>query len=153
MKKCLLIAITTLSSLISFSQDVLDKMPEELSQKLKDARYCGEAVIKSYDTVLVGATWMLDKINYFRLDINSNQFSTILPTGRKGIWPKVGDTCLVIVDKKCDSFKCPVSSFAKITHDKYVFWNPYTADGSTFEMDKSSFMPFYKKINWQFAKQ
>jgi len=144
MKKIYLILLS-FSFFASFGQNADNKIPDNLSKEIRDARFCGEVVVKSFDTVKVGSTWVLDKINYIRLDINTIQSSKLQTN--KNMYPQVGDTCLVIVDKNCVENQCPVSSFAKIKSDKYIF----STQGSSYEINKKDFWDLYKKSNWQFA--
>lgn len=144
MKKIFLLLLS-FSFFTSFAQNTDNKIPHNLSKEIRDARFCGEIIVKSFDSVKVGTTWVLDKINYIRLDIGVNQSSKLQTN--KNRCPKIGDTCLVIVDKNCADKECPVSSFAKIQNDKYVFSNA----GSSYEMNKKDFWYWYKKTNWQFA--
>ena len=150
MKKIYLVLLS-FNFIACFSQDINNKMPDNLSKEIQDTRFAGDIIVKSYDTVKVGSTWVRDVIFYVRLDLNANQ-STKLQRTDTAVWPKVGDTCLVIVDRKCEN-GCVVTSFAKIKNDKYVFWNPYSNSNkdSSFEMDRREFWVWYKKNNWQFA--
>ena len=152
MKKIYLLLLS-FNFVACFAQNANNKMPDNLYKEIQDTRFAGDIVVKSYDTVKVGSTWVRDRISYVRLDLNANQ-STKLQQTNNIVWPKVGDTCLVIVDRKCEN-GCVVKSFATIKKDKYVFWDPYSTSTKdpSFEMDRKEFWVWYKKNNWQFASK
>lgn len=139
-------------ALLGFSvcAQTFNQIPGNLFEQIKDARFCGEVVVTSFDSIKVGSTWIRDKLYCKRLDINNYQSFAIQPN-QKGPWPKEGDTCLVIVDKRCKNFQCPVLSFAIIKDDNYYFWSPYSTDDLSYEMKQEDFWYFYKKNNWQYA--
>ena len=89
------------------------------------------------DTNYVDSVWVLSGVHLFRLDTQTDLFAKVygmhswvnyrarpdtLPSRlpSHGFWPKIGDTCLVIVDAK--GF---ISVFALAKKDKYIFWDPY----------------------------
>ncbi|MBI2722993.1 MAG: hypothetical protein HYX39_12535 [Bacteroidetes bacterium] len=149
MKKHLFCLSLALSGIDLFAQTD-NKVPDNLFKQIQDAKFCGEIVVTSFDSVKTGSTWARNKLYCTRLDLNSYQ-SFAIETNQKGRWPKEGDTCLVIVDKKCMNFQCPVSSFAKIKDDRYYFWSPYSTNDILYEMKQDDFWRFYKKNNWQYA--
>lgn len=93
---------------------------------------------KSYpDTNYVDSVWVLSGVHLFRLDTKEDLLAKVyrmhswinylvrpdtLPSKftSHGYWPKIGDTCLVILDS--DGF---VSVFALASQEKYIFWDPY----------------------------
>lgn len=46
------------------------------------------------------------------------------PHPSHGFWPRIGDTCLIVIDSLNR-----VSLFAMLVGDKYVFWDPYPNSG------------------------
>ncbi|MCB0402457.1 MAG: hypothetical protein KDD41_10265 [Flavobacteriales bacterium] len=121
----------------------------DLAEELDSASFVGELVFIGYDSILVwknphaGAIsgdniynihygYFIDVSNgdtvkYRPMDHWHNwnfykerpeKFTEILKSN--GYWPRIGDTCLVVINKESR-----ISVFAKLEFDTYTFWDPY----------------------------
>jgi hypothetical protein len=115
------------------TRSAFDRPAVDILREIEYSRFCGDIVVRAY-SVQVNSIWVLDKLSASRLDIPGSiifpNFHGTLPVNEttKPYWPKVGDTCFVVLDR--DNV-ATISVFGIAKGDNYIFWDPYSKPGES----------------------